>query len=45
MFQFYRDFEKEFCAVRDLNATRALNPALQTFDQWLAKNASRIPVE
>ena len=45
MFQFYRDFEKEFCGVRDLNATRALNPALQTFDQWLAKNASRIPVE
>ena len=45
MFQLYLDFEKEFCGVRDLNATRALNPALQTFDQWLAKNASRIPVE
>ncbi len=45
MFQFYRDFEKEFCGVRDLNATRALNPALQTFDQWLNENAGRIPLE
>jgi len=45
MFQYYRDFEKEFSGVRDLNATRALNPALQTFDQWLAKNAGRIPIE
>jgi uncharacterized protein YbjT (DUF2867 family) len=45
MFQFYRDFEKEFCGARDVNATRALNPALQTFDQWLAKNAGRIPIE
>jgi uncharacterized protein YbjT (DUF2867 family) len=45
MYQFNRDFEKEFCGVRDLKASRALNPALQTFEQWLAKNAGRIPVE
>jgi hypothetical protein len=45
MFQFNRDFEKEFCGVRDLQSTRALNPELKTFEQWLAQNAGRIPVE
>jgi len=45
MFQFYRDFEKEFCGARDLNATRSLNPSLQTFDAWLKQNAGRIPLE
>lgn len=45
MFQFYRDFEKEFCGARDLNAARNLNPALQTFDEWLKQNAPRIPLE
>lgn len=45
MFQFYRDFEKEFCGARDLNAARSLNPSMQTFDEWLKKNAGRIPLE
>lgn len=45
MFQFKRDFNAGFCGRRDLAATRALNPALQTFDQWLAANAERIPTE
>src|SRR5512139_66521 len=44
MFQFYRDFEDDFCAARDPAVARALNPALQSFDQWLAANKSRIPV-
>lgn len=44
MFQFYRDFEKEFCGARDLNAARSLNPSMQTFDEWLKKNAGRIPL-
>lgn len=44
MFQFKRDFEEAYCAARDLAGARALNPALQTFDQWLAANASRIPL-
>ncbi|MEO7987334.1 MAG: NmrA/HSCARG family protein, partial [Gemmatimonadales bacterium] len=35
MFQFYRDFESEFCGARPLAASRALNPAMQTFDRWL----------
>ena len=45
MFQFNRDFAAEFMAARDLKLARALNPSLQTFDQWLAQNKSRIPLE
>lgn len=45
MFQFKRDFNADFRAPRDPARARALNPALQTFDQWLAANARRIPVE
>lgn len=45
MFQFYRDFSEYFCGIRNLDVTRSLNPALQTFDQWLARNKSRIPIE
>ncbi len=45
MFQFKRDFNKYYCEARNLEVARALNPALQTFDQWLAQNKSRIPLE
>jgi uncharacterized protein YbjT (DUF2867 family) len=45
MFQVYRDFEQPFCAARNLNVSRALNPSLQTFEGWLAQNKSRIPLE
>jgi uncharacterized protein YbjT (DUF2867 family) len=45
MFQFKRDFESVFCGARHLDQSRALNPALQTFDQWLAQNRTRIPLE
>lgn len=44
MFQFKRDFNELFCGNRDLAAARALYPALQTFDEWLARNKSRIPL-
>src|SRR5438552_5907943 len=44
MFQVYRDFEKEVVEARSANVARQLNPQLQTFDQWLAKNKSRIPL-
>jgi hypothetical protein len=44
MFQYKRDFEAEFCAARDLAVSRALNPKLQTFAQWVAANKDRIPV-
>ena len=45
MFQFKRDFEKSYREKRDLNFSRKLNPLLQTFDNWLAQNKSRIPIE
>ena len=45
MFQFKRDFEEYYCGARDLTVARSLNPSLQTFDQWLAQNKSRIPIE
>jgi len=45
MFQFKRDFEKEYCGSRDLGLSRALNPALLTFNEWLNKNKDLIPVE
>jgi uncharacterized protein YbjT (DUF2867 family) len=45
MFQFKRDFEKDFCGARDLALSRSLNPSLLTFEDWLRQNASRIPAE
>lgn len=45
MFQFKRDFEKDYVGARSIEFTRRLNPQLQAFDQWLAVNASRIPIE
>jgi uncharacterized protein YbjT (DUF2867 family) len=45
MFQYKRDFETEFCGARSLEFSRSVNPQLQTFDQWLAKNGSRIPLD
>jgi uncharacterized protein YbjT (DUF2867 family) len=42
MFQFKRDFEADFCAPRDIEATRQLNPALQSFPEWLHANASKL---
>jgi uncharacterized protein YbjT (DUF2867 family) len=45
MFQFKRDFQAVFCGPRDPAIARSLNPDLQTFDAWLARNKSRIPLE
>ena len=44
MFQFKRDFNEYFCSARNLEVARALNPALQSFDAWLAQNKARIPL-
>lgn len=44
MFQFYCDFEELVCQSRSLEASRKLNPDLQSFQAWLAENANRIPV-
>ncbi|HEV7329612.1 MAG TPA: NmrA/HSCARG family protein [Flavisolibacter sp.] len=45
MFQFYRDFEEVCNTVRDVNRSKELNPELKSFDQWLAENAQRIPLD
>ena len=45
MFQFKRDFEADFCGLRNIEVSRALNPELQNFRQWLSRNKNRIPIE
>ena len=44
MFQFKRDFNAQFCEPRSLDVSRALNPSLMDFDQWLAKYKDQIPL-
>jgi len=44
MFQVYRDFEKEIIGARSPELTRKLNPAMLTFDQFLAKYKDKIPL-
>jgi uncharacterized protein YbjT (DUF2867 family) len=44
MFQFYDEYADELNAIRDVNVSRELNPALQSFDLWLQKNATKIPL-
>jgi uncharacterized protein YbjT (DUF2867 family) len=45
MFQFKRDFEAAYVGARSIELSRRLNPELQSFDAWLAKNKSKIPIE
>jgi uncharacterized protein YbjT (DUF2867 family) len=45
MFQFYDEQVKDVGGIRDVEASRALNPQLKSFDQWLAANAKKIPLE
>jgi uncharacterized protein YbjT (DUF2867 family) len=44
MFQFKHDFNEMYCAARGLEFSRSLNPRLQTFEQWLGKNAGKIAI-
>lgn len=44
MFQFHRDFQKDYLEIRDIERTKSLNPELKNFDQWLSKNKSKIPL-
>lgn len=44
MFQFKQEFETEFCGARDPAVARSLNPELQDFRTWLARNKDRVPV-
>jgi uncharacterized protein YbjT (DUF2867 family) len=45
MFQFHIEFEEYFIGARDPIVSRALNPELQTFDQWLSRNAAKMPLD
>ena len=45
MFPFYDEQVKDVGGIRDVKLSRELNPQLQSFDQWIAANASRIPLE
>lgn len=44
MFQFKHDFEADFCGARDPAVARMLNPALQSFRDWLSANKSLISI-
>jgi len=44
MFQFYAEFEAEFMKARPIAVARRLNPELQTFAAFLARNKGRIPL-
>jgi len=43
MFEYKRDFEADFRGARSVEESRALNPRLQSFAQWLDANKDRIP--
>ncbi len=45
MFQFKAEFESYYCGARPLDVARRLNPELQTFATFLARNKDRIPLE
>lgn len=42
MFQFKRDFNDDYRGGRDVDAARALNPDLQTFEVWLGRHKDEI---
>ena len=42
MFQAYRDFAKEMLANRSIESTRKLNPAVQSFEQFVTKQKTAI---
>jgi hypothetical protein len=44
MFQFKAEFQDVRCGPRSVDESRRLHPSLQSFDDWLARNADRIPM-
>ncbi|MGK2863792.1 MAG: NmrA/HSCARG family protein [Chitinophagaceae bacterium] len=44
MFQVYDEFEEQMNDLRDVKVSRQLNPELKNFEQWLAKEAKKIPL-
>jgi uncharacterized protein YbjT (DUF2867 family) len=45
MLQFKRDFEDQYRASRSVEFARSINPELQRFEDWVAENAQRIPLD
>ncbi|MBT8381820.1 MAG: NmrA/HSCARG family protein [Ignavibacteriaceae bacterium] len=45
MFQFFHDFENDFCGVRNVEKSKSINPSMQNFESWLEANKSKIPFE
>jgi uncharacterized protein YbjT (DUF2867 family) len=45
MFQFKRDFEKEYTKSRDVELTRSLNPSLLSFNDFLIQNKNLITTD
>ena len=43
MFQIDAEFQDRFMAARDIREARALNPALQTFDDWAKAHRKEMP--
>ena len=44
-FRFEREFNEIYCGTRNVVVAHELNSTLQTFDEWLTQNKSRIPLE
>lgn len=42
MFQFKADFNDKYCANRDIDLTRELNPELLSYPDWLNKNKDKL---
>jgi len=45
MFQVKRDFNDEYCAGRDPELARRLNPEMKDFNDWLAAHKDELPLE
>lgn len=45
MFQYKRDFNERFREAREVASTKALNPELQSFEDWLGRHKTQIPLE
>ncbi len=45
MFQFWVEYQDEYCGARDPKVARELNPSIQSLNTWLANNKNRIPIE
>ena len=44
MFQYYKEFEKEFSDARDIKVAKELNPSLKNFKEWVEVNKEKIPL-